>query len=177
MTEELINALEKRDINYIDNNFELLFSNKEFFEKLYLHIIRNKFNKSVIHLIKNYQVHIPISTLEVGYYESITKYNNDVFDCYYQLNIVEPNTDRNLPFILACDYSNKHIAKILFNDLKVNPMDNRGKAFIEACKRDDWTILSLFFKNKKISEAASKDYPVAYKEAQRVMLQHKVDLF
>ena len=84
MNNDLIEAADNFDRNFLLNNENLLFSNMEFFEKFFLNLIENKKNKTIIFILKNFENNIPIRIFNVGLYHSLTKKNNAIFQYYYK---------------------------------------------------------------------------------------------
>jgi hypothetical protein len=177
LNNELIEAFELNNQDYIKNNIDFIFSNLEFLEKLLSYLIKEKYNDSIIFLFHKYRERIPYSMIQRIFYDCITKSNEPIFKFYYENNIIPLNSDNNLPFILSCEYDSFYITKTLFLDQKVNPMDKHGKAFEKSVLIENTNAINLFFKDKDIKKQINLKFPVLSHEASKIILKLKIESF
>ena len=178
MNNDLIEAADNFDRNFLLNNENLLFSNMEFFEKLFLYLIENKKNKTIIFILKNFENNIPIRIFNVGLYHSLTKKNNAIFQYYYKYKIKYIQEDYDLILSLATEHGlTESVNKLLLLN-EFNFEKNGEKPFLKAIYNEYIDIIRIFLlhKNKETNDYL-KSNAYAKKNVDFILLKHSIESF
>lgn len=178
MNNALIEAADNFNRDFLLNNENLLFSNIEFFEKLFLYLIENKKNKTIIFILKNFENNIPVRIFNVGLYHSLTKKNNAIFQYYYKYQIKYIQEDYDLILSLATEHGlTENVNKLLLLN-EFNFEKNGEKPFLKAIYNEYIDIIRIFLlhKNKETNDYL-KSNAYAKKNVDFILLKHSIESF
>lgn len=178
MNNDLIEAADNFDRKFLLNNENLLFSNIEFFEKLFLYLIENNKNKTIIFIFKNFENKIPARILTLGLYHSLTKKNKAIFQYYYKYQIKYIKEDYDLILSLATEHGlAENVDKLLLLD-EFNFEKNGRKPFLKAIYNEYIDIIRIFLshKNKETNDYLKFDTS-ARKNVDFILLKYSIESF
>tara|TARA_B100000073_G_scaffold348318_1_gene366355 strand:+ start:4394 stop:4948 length:555 start_codon:yes stop_codon:yes gene_type:complete len=178
MNNDLIEATDNFDRDFLLNNENILFSNMEFFEKLFLYLIENKKNKTIIFIFKHFENKIPVRIFNVALYHSLTKKNNAIFQYYYKYQIKYIQEDYDLILSLSTEHGlTENVKKLLFLD-EFNFEKNAETPFLKAIYNEYTDIIRIFLlhRNKETNDYL-KSNKYARKKVDFILLKYSIESF
>lgn len=178
MNNDLIEAADNFDRDFLLNNESILFSNMEFFEKLFLYLIENKKNKTIIFILKNFENNIPIRIFNVGLYHSLTKKNNAIFQYYYKYQTKYIQEDYDLILSLATEHGLTKCVEKLLSLNEFNFEINAETPFLKAIFNEYTDIIRLFLlhRNKETNDYLKSNKYVR-KKVDFILLKYSIESF
>lgn len=178
MNNELIEAAENFNQEFLIDNKDLLFQNIEFFEKLFLYLIENKKNKTVLFIFKNFEKNISERIFNIALYHSLTKKNKVIFQYYFKYKIQYIKNDYGLILSLATEHGlTDCVGKLLL--LEEFEFNNNGKdSFLKSVYNEYIDIIRLYLshKNKETNLFLKSNSDVKNK-VDFILLKYNIELF